>query len=817
MVRVSVRRVHALASTSILGLAIYTTPVFAQERASEETGVSEIIVTAQKREQRLQDVPIAVTALGEDSLRANRVQNVMDLTGLAPGLLARANAGGQNAPAYSLRGVFASAAVPMQDRQIATYVDGVYITGIRGAVFDLPDVQRIEVLRGPQGTLFGRNATAGAISVVTRNPTGEYALRQEVTIGNFDQFRTRTTVDLPQIGPLTAFVTFVHDERHGDTRNLGAGTPFDRTSPFHDIGATRSPKWLGNKNAENLFAAVRFAPHDEFSITYKFDYARTTHSPEARVPVVLNPKDFVGGMLAAILNAQPVGGGRFGPVVLNPDNKRPNSVNNGWTQTGLQKSYGHNFTTEWQPTNNLSIKNITAFRKTSIYGPSSIMGLDGLEYNDAAKAAFTAPLAFLGGRSYAQALGRDGNVPIGSFFAAYVNAGFGRTTQASSEVQVNYDSSLLALTVGGIWFHSSEYAGGLYGMRPITSFGPTPSLLPLGAVEESRSKTNSFAAYLQAEVHVTPQLDLVLGGRITRDKKTGSLTSGGTFEGDRYGTGQVVGTKVVTARFTKTKPTYSVGLNYKPSGDIMVFGKYSTAFLSGGAVGDLSFDPETVESWEAGLKSEWLNRRLQVNLALYQATYKHSQSAQAGLNVGRSDLGVVVIDNGSLKAKGAELDVVLVPAQGLKLGATMGYTDARLVNPNPIVTQGRQYKLGSNPKWIGSLNAQYVSPAIFADAYFFFRLDASFQGKFRAIPFPDISTTQPIFAPFEYNPSRWIVNGRAALRDVKIGTSTVEVGLWGRNLLNNKDPLYPLLFSNIQYNASYQPARTYGLDILMEF
>jgi iron complex outermembrane receptor protein len=126
--------------------------------AEQGATLGEIVVTAQKREQNLQDVPVAVTALSQSALQANRVVNVMDLSGLAPGLLARTNAGSLGSPSYSMRGVFASSSQPSSDRQISTYLDGVYIGSTRGSVFDLPDVDHIEVLRGPQ-----RSASSPAI------------------------------------------------------------------------------------------------------------------------------------------------------------------------------------------------------------------------------------------------------------------------------------------------------------------------------------------------------------------------------------------------------------------------------------------------------------------------------------------------------------------------------------------------------------------------------------------------------------------------------------------------------------------------------
>jgi iron complex outermembrane receptor protein len=814
-------------SVSAIALTLGMGGAALAQTADDQNTVEEVVVTAQKRTQNLQDVPIAVTALSQDTLQANRVTNVMDLTGLAPGLMARTNAGSLGSPSFSMRGVFATASQPSSDRQISIYVDGVYLGGTRGSVFDLPDLQRIEVLRGPQGTLFGRNATAGAISVVTRDPTGQLGLRQEVTVGNYSQFKSRTSVDLPAVGPFSAYVTYVHDERKGDTKNLGAGTSFDRTSPYTDIGVTSSPKRLGDRNFENVFAAVKFEPVDNFSMVYKFDHTEGDFTPEARVTTVVNPNSLVGSMLLGVIAAQPAGGGRFGPVTFNPGNKRLKAVNNAWTQPGYQNATGHNLTTNWRINDQLSVKNITAYRKSSVYGPSTIMGLSGLEFTAGAVApyarfaAISSVPGFLSMPAANQAaiagqIGAALTPLVGSYFAGYEGNSWGKSFQESTETQINYDSDFVTLTVGGLYYHAKEINSGLPGMRPNFAFAPTPFLLPLGAVQDARSTTISLAAYAQGEFHVTEQIDLVLGGRVTRDKKYGSLTTGGTYIGTRQA-GDISGAVAFPWEFKKTKPTYSIGVNYKPNTDTLLYAKYSTGFLSGGAVGQFSFEPETVKSAELGAKSEFFDRRLRVNAAVYTATYRHTQSAQSGTNVGQPQLGVVVIDNGTLKSKGVELEVTAAPVRGLTVGGSLGYTDAELKSPNPVVAQGQAYELGGMPKWIGAVNAQYNTDPVMGDAYLSFRADANYQGKFRAIPNPNIETFMPAFAAYEFNPARWIVNARISLRDVKVGQATGEVALWARNLFNNKDATYPLLFGDIQHNASYQPARTYGVDFIVTF
>jgi iron complex outermembrane receptor protein len=239
--------------------------------------------------------------------------------------------------------------------------------------------------------------------------------------------------------------------------------------------------------------------------------------------------------------------------------------------------------------------------------------------------------------------------------------------------------------------------------------------------------------------------------------------------------------------------------------------------MSGGAVGSLSFQPETVKSTEVGIKSEWFDRRLRANLDLYTATYDHTQSSQSGFNVGLPALGVVVIDNGTLKAKGVEFETSAVLTRGLVLGGSIGYTDAFLENPNPVVTAGHSFANSGVPQWIGNVNGQYESLPIAGDAYMSFRLDGNFQGKFRAIPYTDLATTLPAFTPYEFSKARWIVNSRVALKDIKIGSATAELALWARNLLDNKDATYELQFGTIQVDSSFELARTFGADISFRF
>ncbi|MCB2048258.1 MAG: TonB-dependent receptor [Novosphingobium sp.] len=807
-----------LAGTSLAVIAAIPFSAHAQS-AENSSGVSDIIVTAQKREQSIQDVPIAVTALGEEALQANRVASVSDLTGLAPGLIARRNPGGLGSPQFTMRGISASPSVPSQDGQISMYLDGVYIGGARGSVGDLPDIARVEVLRGPQGTLFGRNATAGAVQLITRDPTGEFSVRQDITVGNQDQFRTRTSIDTPAFGPFSAYVTYVHDEKRGDVRNLGAGTCFDRTNPFNKIATSCSPDWLGGKNFESVFAALRYDNGGDFTLTYKFDWLDGSFSQDARVvPVIGN--DFIGGVFKAILAAQPVGGGAYGPVTVPANFRRPKAYNNAWTQPGSQSIQGHNLTAELRLSDNLSLKNVFAYRKTRVFSASAVAGLNGLEYTQAAKDFYTAPQAFLGGLSYAQALGADGNAAVGTYFAAYDGEQYGRYHQYSDELQLNYTSDIVNLTAGALYYSSNETNSAFPGFRPNFTWTPVPYLVPLGGILDSRSSNKSYAAYAQAEVNITPELQLVLGGRVTKDKKTPSFERGGTFVGTRTD-GEIVGTTFAPSKtFKKTKPTYAIGLNYDVTPDILVYGKYSTAFLSGGSVADIVFKPETVKSWEAGIKSEFLDRKVRLNLSVYDAVYGDPQAAisASALATPRFDINLAVINNGKLKAKGVELDLNVAPAEGLTFGGTMGYTDVKLIDPAPEFAGGKTLKQAGIAKWLGSGYVSYITPPLFDEATMMFRLDATYQSRTRIINDVNYATNVPAFAPYAFAPTKTIVNGRVALRDIDMnGGANLEIGLWARNLFDSKKPLYAFQFGTFFFTASYEQARTYGLDVIVRF
>jgi len=789
----SVSKSVQLLACTVLVSSWASAPDAVAQQASADQGdeLQEIIVTAQKREQSSIDVPIAISVVSQEALQANRVTSVADLSGLAPNLAVRPAAGSTGIPAFSMRGITSYGVVPGSDKETSIYLDGVYISATQGSTFDLPDIQRIEVLRGPQGTLFGRNATAGAISVITRSPTGTFAVQQDVTVGNYNEIRSRTTIDSPTWGPISAYASFVHDQRRGDLRNLGAGTVWDRTGPNTDQGVAVSPKYLGDKDENAWFAAVKFESVDGFTTTAKFDYEVKHFTPEGVATITLNTKDPTAGaglaQLLAFLSA---------PPLLDPSGTRPDVVNNSFAVPGVEHNKGVNLTSELRLTDSLSLKNIAAYRQSDIYAASQIDGAGGLV------------------------------LPVlqNTRFLVTVDNAIGVNQQWSDELQLNYDSKWLHLTSGALFFRQRDLSGAPPGLPNNFAFAliPAGGRLPLGNEATSYNRAHSVAGFTQAEVEIAPQLELVGGIRVTNDHKSGTFVSGGAYvpgPGGSFTTGTFNNQIFSVFNYGKTKTTYSAGLNYKPSEFSLIYGKYSTGYVSGGAVGTVNYVPETVGSWEVGAKGDFLGHRLRSSLALFYAKYQDLQSAQGGANAGHPELGTVIIDQGSEIAKGVEWEASALPVRGVTLGASFGLTHVTFgtVNPILIASAGGAYGVTLIPTWTSDLSAQYETMPLFGEARLVLRTDANWRDKELTDPNSGRSSIYPSFAPIHSSPATWIVNARVVLEQIKLGPTTGEVALWARNLTNSDVTTFPLSFLSYAASASFQPARTYGADFSIKF
>jgi len=791
-----------------------STSAFADDTAA--VGVKDIVVTAQKRSQRMQDVPISMTALSASSLEANRITSVTDLSAAVPNMAARLVAGGASLPAFTMRGVTSYGVVPGSDKELSIYIDGVYIGSSTGSALDLPDVAQIEVLRGPQGTLFGRNSTVGAISVTTRDPASKFGLGQEFTYGNYDEFRSKTRVDFGSFGDFSASVSYLHDQRKGDITNSGAGQIWHFPASAGVPTTQVSPATLGDKDVDTIFAAIKYEPNSSIKIVNKFDYT-TNHYTPAGVAAVASDSAFLGmaygGYLQAVLDDQP---GGHGYQYYNPNGAhRPSSVNNNFSLPAFNKDWGDSLTGDFRISDHLALKSITAYRESYVRASDQIDGFGGLVMTSSmiTDPRFTgiispAALAYL----------------VGSPFVGIGIEQVTTSSQFSQELQANYNSKLLTLTAGLMYFHLDTRSGGPTGLPFNVQFSPVPGgdLSSQAATAGSSYYTNhedSAAAYTQAEFHVTSQLDAVGGLRLTHDIKSGEYISG-------VGSSNVL----TNSPYNNTQVTYSLGLNYKPTRDIMIYGKYSTAFVSGGQNYTQVYKPEKAKSWEAGIKSEWFDRKVRANLALFDVTYTDVQSAQSGITIGLPLIGLAVDDQGGVKAKGFEFDTTIVPVQGVTLGAAAGYTDTKYtsVNPNLGAALGYQQPGGPvtplgylststflptlMPKWTADFSGQYETPPVFDGANLTFRIDASWHDKEDANSYTLLHTI-PQYASIVDVPASWNVNTRISLDHVKLPYGELQLAFWVKNLTNSDEVSFPEALGGSLGGTEYVPARTYGLDV----
>ncbi|TAL73839.1 MAG: TonB-dependent receptor [Rhodanobacter sp.] len=257
--------------------------------------LKEVVVTAQRRTQKLKDVPISVSAIGEAALQARGMANVADLSSAVPNLQVSTTPGDSTAAQISIRGMAGYNPALTWDTPVGLYVDGVYIGKTQGSVFDLLDLERIEVLRGPQGTLFGRNTMAGAINLVTRPPSGDFSAMAQVGFGNYGSKVGKALVDLPAIGKLKATLGARIERRDGWVRTTpGSSTPE-----------------LGNRHNEEAFAALRYDATDNLTIDYRYDHSKTSQYPLFNQAVYSQVGELFG----------------IPGIIVNPDRQTTASVN----------------------------------------------------------------------------------------------------------------------------------------------------------------------------------------------------------------------------------------------------------------------------------------------------------------------------------------------------------------------------------------------------------------------------------------------------------------------------------------------------------
>jgi iron complex outermembrane receptor protein len=335
-----------------VALAWTVTPALAAEADAENIAPGDIIVTAQKREQALVDVPISLSAFNNEALENNQISELRDFVGQVPNLFVNNFNGRSDTVRLFIRGVGQNDVTLTQDPSVALYVDGVYVGTTVGGGFETEDLERIEVLRGPQGTLYGRNATGGAINIISAKPVlGEFAAKGSVSYGNYDAKRGVATLNLPLGDTAAIRLTGLRSKRDGLQENTGLGLDYAR------------------QNHAAFRGAIRFMPSEALTIDYAFDYSRNKDTGTLTVPVAGAPASFPVAAPFPIPGTFGLATGITSLVNTFTDtapfvNRRPDrgaAVRAMLPSDG--KVTGHNLTIEWEASDNLTLRSITGHRR----------------------------------------------------------------------------------------------------------------------------------------------------------------------------------------------------------------------------------------------------------------------------------------------------------------------------------------------------------------------------------------------------------------------------------------------------------------------
>jgi len=812
--------------TALLGSAalVCGVPAFAQEAPAADTseaapaadaaptnvGLADIVVTAQRREEALQNVPVAVTALGADQLDQLRVTNVKNLAGIAPNLQINTQ-GLQSSPTIIIRGIASGTSNNAVDPKVGIYLDGVYIGRTVGSVFDLADIERVEVLRGPQGTLFGRNATSGAINLVTATPSGEWGLKATGSYGNYDAWRGKVTLDLPAFGPLSIKLAYLHDEIRGDVKNLIGGETIDLSLRDPTFGTLRFADRLGGRNIDGGQIAARIDASDSLKIDYRFDYTDARTVGRAVQSFGVEPAS--AGLFDPIIAFQgpvPLGGGVVYPGtggISNITTAGPLSAVANASSVEHVVTQGHSLTLNWDVTDDLTVKSITAYRKfrqdPNIYDLGATGGLlfTPVQLVTLLTADPTDP------GSLAPIFDPTNQPGPNDRLFGLLTARSTKQRQFSQEVQFQLTRDSWELTAGVFYFHEKTPATDILGIfQPVVDGVVIPFLDSTfgSGVTKTVAINDSMAAYGQLTWHVTDTFDLTGGLRYTIDDRETKILAIAGGQGGQLGVGDY------KASFEKLN--FTAIATWRPNDDITAYGKISSGYVAGGILSGIPYDPETLVAYEVGLKSKFWDNRIRANVALFYSDYKDLQT-QNFID------GVQFFSNaGKASIKGFEAEVDVVPVRGLTFSGNLGYTD---FNYKEFILAGRDVAdvAGTTyaSKWTGRISAQYDAPEFSMGGHAFARLEGRYKSKapLVATPYVDADGNPVPLEAYRYTPSYWLVDGRIGVADLPLGGVEASISLFGQNLLDEDYNPFGAPVSMLV--TSYERGRTYGVELGVRF
>jgi outer membrane receptor protein involved in Fe transport len=758
------RETFAFAAGALAALAWCS--CVAQDTATAQREVlQEVVVTAQKRSEDIQDVPIAVTAVTAQDLERKGIRDVATLSNVAPNVTLDAGtpfSGSDTVLAAYIRGIGQNDFAFNQDPGVGIYIDGVYLARSVGANTSMLDVGRVEILKGPQGSLFGRNTIGGAISIVTRDPGREFMLKGEVTAGQYNRMDVQITADLPISERLLSSISFSSAKRDGYQRripfagpNVADGTynnPFanipdcgplgticsyvsESTDSFPSAGYESSSR-QGGQDQWNMRGKLVFLASDAVKLTLTGDYSNIDQPAQANSILAVDSSFataqfglFYNGCLAQntpIPGGIPAGslvcGARGGLTpTLQPFLGMPalGGINNDGNPSNNQLPYDARFI----PANvDTTYATANSFSKLKAWGVATTLDW-----------SLTGALSLKWINAYRDLQWSAGTDQDASPMTILSTSFTMPQHELSEELQLNgkaFDERL-NFVVGAYYFRESGHLGDL-----VTFPG---ALLTIDSMNDLT--TTAKAIYAHLNFKVTDKFAITAGARYTKEHKE--------FEGHQaddngfvykiagcfppLSPSPVPGVNcrellgfptdseplrfyppgVSQQDFKNTSPTF--GVEYHVSNDVMTYASWSKGYKTGSWTTRLSlphatydpslfFGPEFATAEEIGLKSEWLDHRLRTNVAAFHTKYDGIQlNSQIGISP-------TLVNAGDARIYGAEIEAQMLVGGGLSVSSAIGYANAEYIRLNNVSDNGLPVTLTSCPERTSDPNHQCALP-----------------------------------------------------------------------------------------------------------
>lgn len=744
-------------------------PVAADEVPSEEDANRDVIVvTALKRETDLQDTPISLSVVGVEALEDRNIQSLLDFAdGSVPGLRVSTFESRQSAVTVGIRGIVPNDAnQPAREQGVGVYLDGVYLGRQHGLNATLLDIERIEVLKGPQGTLFGRNTEGGAVHMISRKPTGQYGYRASAGFGNLGSYSADIHLDLPEFYDISLKFDGVMQHRDAVVENPLPG----------------STGW-GFYDRQGFKATALWEPTDTFNAEYSYDVGTDENTPYYSQLINYNPNN------RPVASTFPIPSGTIAPlpslVKVHPTRQRIADIGVP-QQPSVDEALGHSLHLNWEIMPDMELRSITAYREVSAD-----------QWDNA------------GGASRPPVYAPNGN------FSRY-SLSYLEQLQRSQEFQLVGSFDSVDYVIGLFYFNEKaweEAATPSTNRWNATGTGYTIND-PTPTIRGSRSRDRASIAWAEStgiygQLTWTPpvledRLHLTVGGRQTKDEKNGLL----------YRVNNAATNLTFDLSEERFDPVAVAAFDI--SQDLNVYARYSTGYRAGGASSRSltydAFDAEEVTSYEIGAKA-YVGDDITLNAAVFSMDRENSQIDFTRVTVNpitNSSRNTVETVNapGTTEIWGVELDGNWQVNENLSFSAGYAYTSTDVplvVNPFNNLTQ--KVYIIYTPENVGNVAMDYVQPLGFADLRL--HVDATYA---------DGSQSFEQFA--QLTDSSFIVNGRLSLADIDTGAGqNLTLSLWSRNLLNEQH-IYRRSEENrntLGDYANFNEPRTFGVEASVKY